>query len=219
MRHDEARKPFDSTFANAVIKVGEGRGFIIEQRISTAALKSNLIGNVRLRRFVERRLVVTAAHCLPHFPPCHGASLLEERTYGRLLGTLDAPKRRNVWAECLFADPIADIAILGCPDNQALGDEADAYDALTERTSVLGIGKTKSGRGWMLSLEGGWIPTRLEVRSGIGRESFYIDPTKPGQSGSPILNDAGRAIGVVTLGSGPQPVLTRNLPGWLLASL
>src|SRR5580700_2349124 len=106
MRHDEARKPFDSMFTNAVIKVGDGRGFVIEQRISTAVLKSKLTGRIRLRPFVERRLVVTAAHCLPHFPPCHGASLLEERTYGRLLGTLDAPKRRKVWAECLFVDPI-----------------------------------------------------------------------------------------------------------------
>lgn len=219
MRHDEARKPFDLTFTNAVIKVGDGRGFIIEQRISTAALKSKLIGRIRLRPFVEHRLVVTAAHCLPHFPPCHGASLLEERTYARLLGTLDAPKRHEVWTECLFADPIADVAILGCPDNQALAEEADAYDSLTEGTSVLKIGDARSGRGWVLSLDRHRSRTRLEMVSTTGGTSLFIEPTQGGQSGSPILNDAGLAIAVITLGSGPQPILTRNLPGWLLRTL
>jgi hypothetical protein len=231
MRHDEARKPFDSMFTNAVIKVGDGRGFVIEQRISTAVLKSKLTGRIRLRPFVERRLVVTAAHCLPHFPPCHGASLLEERTYGLLLGTLDAPKRRKVWAECLFVDPVADIAVLGCPDTQALGNEADKYELLIEGASVLRIGNAKSGLGWVLSLDRQWISTRLEVVSTVGGTSLFIDPTESGQSGSPILNNTGRAIGVVALGSetldlrsrehihertGPQPMLTRNLPGWLL---
>jgi hypothetical protein len=78
------------------------------------------------------RLVVTAAHCLPHFPPCHGASYLEERTYGKLLGPLgDKP---TVWAECLCADPIADIAVLGSPDNQALFDGAGALGYFAQPT-------------------------------------------------------------------------------------
>jgi len=38
-----------------------------------------------------------------------------DRTYKRLLGTLDA-KELTVWAECLFVDPIADLAVLGVPD-------------------------------------------------------------------------------------------------------
>lgn len=54
----------------AVIRVGDGRGFIVEHG--------------------HDRLVITAAHCLPEFPPCHGASFLEERTYGNLLGLLGA---------------------------------------------------------------------------------------------------------------------------------
>ena len=85
------------------MKVGDGRGFIIEAG--------------------DQRLVITAAHCLPHFPPCHGASYTEERTYPDFIGPLgeSAPK---VWAECLFADPVGDIAVLGSPDDQALYDEA-----------------------------------------------------------------------------------------------
>ena len=78
---------------SAVVTVGDGRGFVIKHR--------------------HDRLVVTAAHCLPRFPPCHGASYLEERTYSELLAPLGDDLA--VWAECLFADPIADIAVLGSP--------------------------------------------------------------------------------------------------------
>jgi len=35
-----------------------------------------------------------------------------------------------VWAECLFADPVADIAVLRSPDHQALSDKAAAYEGL-----------------------------------------------------------------------------------------
>jgi hypothetical protein len=91
--------------APSVIRVGAGRGFVIDRQ--------------------SNKLVLTAAHCLPVFPPCNGASLAEERTYENLLGRIG--EDAGVWAECLFADPIADVAILGPVDNQALPDRWDAY--------------------------------------------------------------------------------------------
>jgi hypothetical protein len=97
----------------AVVKVGDGgRGFVIEGK---------------------DRIVITAAHCLVAddrpFPPPHPWSCTAERTYPHLLGPLGKAKSK-VWAECLFADPIADIAVLGSPDNQELSDEAEAYEQL-----------------------------------------------------------------------------------------
>ena len=53
---------------SAIIRVGAGRGFVIEG--------------------VRGRLVITAAHCLPELPPAMSFSLLEERTYRNLLGGL-----------------------------------------------------------------------------------------------------------------------------------
>jgi hypothetical protein len=80
---------------SAVITVGEGgRGFIVQG---------------------DRHYVITAAHCLPEQPPPHSDSYLEERTY-KLLARLGAEP--DVFAECLFADPVADIAVLGPPDDQ-----------------------------------------------------------------------------------------------------
>ncbi len=88
----------------SILKVGDGRGFVVNGE--------------------RDRLVITAAHCLPRFPPCHAASYLEERTYAALLGVLGR-KKPTVWAECLFVDPVADIAVLGPPDDQELSDEYD----------------------------------------------------------------------------------------------
>jgi hypothetical protein len=52
----------------AVIQVGTGRGFVVEAQ--------------------DARLVITAGHCLPWFPPCHPAAYLNDRTYRDLLGPL-----------------------------------------------------------------------------------------------------------------------------------
>src|SRR5215471_15212424 len=83
---------------------GDGRGFVV------TAYRRQLVMDHQKREWrslkkQSKSLIVTAAHCLPFFPPCHGASYLQERTYENLIGPLgEAP---SVWAECLFADPIA----------------------------------------------------------------------------------------------------------------
>src|SRR5438270_14083641 len=92
----------------SIIRVGDGRGFVIERRAD--------------------RLIVTAAHCLPSFPPCMSFSDLHDRTYQGLLAPIgDEPL---VWTECLFVDPIGDIALLGPPDAQELSDQWDPYNKL-----------------------------------------------------------------------------------------
>lgn len=98
-----------------VVKVAEGRGFVIEHPVKIPPSSHPEHSTVR---FLKHRLVVTAAHCLPKLPPAHAAAFSSERTY-KLLGSLDGSKS-GVWAECLFADPVADIAVLGRPDDQAL---------------------------------------------------------------------------------------------------
>ncbi len=197
----------DTELVKAVVKVGDGRGFIIEAD--------------------DRHLVITAAHCLPHFPPCHGSSYTEERTYRDLIGPLceSAPK---VWAECLFADPVGDIAVLGSPDNQALYDEAIVYETLTTETPTLRIGEAQNeSPAWLLTLDGRW--TRCAIQH-VGGWPLWIEnaeePILGGMSGSPILNGDADAIGVVCLGGGsdldlpstggPNPRLTHSLPGWVL---
>jgi hypothetical protein len=215
-----------------IVKVGEGRGFIVEYRVKfrhpKSRLKQTRKSGLRTTGHVKNRLVVTAAHCLPKLPPSHAGAYSSDRTYD-LLGSLDGTKN-GVWAECLFVNPVADIAVLGCPDDQELGDQADLYNQLADAAPSLRIGTARTGRGWVLSLDGKWIRTSLEIFSGLGGVSLSIDPTLPGMSGSPVLNDAGRAVAVAVIGcetesksgklqnerAGPQPILSLELPGWLL---
>jgi len=118
-----------SQLTRAVLQVGDGlgRGFVVERR--------NYLGAVE-------RIIITAAHCPPRLPPPHEHLLAlppphpgrydEEALYLRILGPLGT-QSASVPACCLFVDPIADIAVLGQPDNQNLPDKADAYDRLGSR--------------------------------------------------------------------------------------
>lgn len=108
-------------WSKSVITVSKegGRGFVIEHH--------------------GTRYVLTAAHCLPKLPPAHPWSYTEERTFQDLLAPLG--ETPTVWAECLFVDPVADIAVLGQPDNQALGDQADAYDELVGWAVPMPVGE------------------------------------------------------------------------------
>lgn len=202
--------------ASAVIRVGGGRGFVIET-------VDRQIGDVK----IADRLVVTASHCLPALPPCDANAYLNEITYQSLLGPIGG--RTAVWAECLFVDPRADIAVLGCPDDQELGDQAEAYWELTESIDPLMIADAKHGApAWLLSLDGKWGKCTVQV----GARGMFIKDAHAGihggMSGSPILDGKGNAIGVVCCShsgvdglhtSGTQARLTNHLPAWLVRAL
>jgi hypothetical protein len=193
--------------ASGIVKVGDGRGFVVEGG--------------------HHRYVITAAHCLPELPIAYPASYLEERTYRSLLGPIGG--EREIWAECLFADPVGDIAVLGSPDDQELGEEADAYEALVDGAAPFSVADAPlAGSAWLCSLDGRWFPCRLKRCAGGPLWLFEArDGIVGGMSGSPVRDGDGRAIGVVSVSrgrnmeelhteGGPNPALTRNLPGWLL---
>src|SRR5439155_26312499 len=79
-----------------VITVGEGRGFVVEHRVE--------------------HLVVTASHCLPWLPSGFGIAYSDEHVYRNMLGPLGSAP--TVACECLFINPIADVAVLGVPSSQ-----------------------------------------------------------------------------------------------------
>lgn len=202
--------------SGAVIAVSGARGFVIAGAH-------------------ERRYVVTAAHCLPEMPPAQARATPAERTYAALLGPLMG--KRTIFAECLFADPVADIAVLGSPDGQALFGEARAYEDFIETIrpmpigdvgrarpgAVLPTGEAILGRpaarmpARLLSLDSQWFGCTVQAYPHglfIGCED---QPLRAGMSGSPILSADGNAIGVLSVSGGLNPFLARHLPGWLLS--
>lgn len=82
------------------------------------------------------------------------ASFGEEKTYRDLLGPID--EAATIWCECLFADPVSDVAILGEPDGQDCYDQSEAHLAFTEAATPIKIRQGKMGESaWVLGLDGG----------------------------------------------------------------
>ena len=174
------------TSTQVLVRVGDGRGFVVEERIGS-----------------RRRLVFTAAHCLPEFP----RTLLDRENWGEtirdILGPLGA--MRSVWAEILFADPISDFAVLGSPDHHELGPQADASEELVDLIRPVKVGGAIP---WDIP-----VPARLIALDGRPIEGvvrhlggwLYVDnltaPIEGGMSGSPVLNQAGEAIAFVSQSS------------------
>jgi hypothetical protein len=187
----------------AVLTVGEGRGFLVSVGYDT--------------------VVITAAHCLPHLPPPHPWSSTEERMYERLLGPVGEPP--SVSAECLFVDPIEDVALLVEHvehDDQVRSPEADAYTSLIrERCSVQIGAMTTAGPVWLLALNGEWLRCDATIR-GFEHPLSVDGPPEayaPGTSGSPVLDARGRAVALVSGGADLNPLLLDSLPLRILRDL
>jgi hypothetical protein len=212
--------------AGSVVRVGDGRGFIVHTD--------------------RANYVITAAHViasvdrggdLPSLPQPHLGRYLEEETYFKLIGARGA--KPKVTAACVFVDLIADLAVLGPPDNQELSDECEAYEAFTaalppfdiaappprSRLRLRGICGTPGNfvphkvtfPAHVLSLEGAWIDCCAANHGG----PLVIKPEKivvPGMSGSPLIGTTGAALGVIST-SNMAACLTNSLPGWLLRML
>jgi hypothetical protein len=207
---------------DGVVRVGGGRGFVVEHR----TLFDPGSGFHRVRR----KVIVTASHCLPRPPkmPCYS---YKETTFAKLLAPLG--EEPSVWAECLFFDPVADVAMFGELDSQELSDEWDDYYALVADRKPFALAAPNTGEGYILALDGtAWTPTPLRVFECMLGRSLSSGPIIAGQSGSPILDGQGRAVALVSVGteissngvktpheSGPQPILKNALPPWLLTTM
>ena len=72
-----------------------------------------------------------------------------------------------MWAECLFVDPISDLAVLGPPDNQELPDQAEKYEKLTELLSPISVADAKrKAPAWLRNLNGEWFRCTVEHANG-----------------------------------------------------
>ena len=185
-----------SVRTKSVVRVGRGgRGFVV-------------------RTIRDEKLIITVARCVPRLAMTISHSF--EHTYPRCVGAIDR-RDRPVTVECLFADPVADLAVLGPPVDDR------AYDAFLETRPGLPVGSVDLRRAecdaWMLSLTGEWFSCHLVARPRALMIVSAAERTENGMSGSPIVDDNGQAIGAVSSATGAsQPQLASQLPAWLLES-
>lgn len=193
---------------DAVVQISTGgRGFIVGSR---------------------KRFVVTASHCLPRLPAPDPGAYLAQRTFQALLGPLGASC--DVWAECVYADPVADLAVLAAPDAQHFAGEAKTYERLVAHRTPLHVAalllerKDKAsmpeaaeweGPGRLLSLDGQWFECRLRATRRLLWIGDKAQAFAGGMSGSPIADADGAAIGVLCT-TAANPILVQHLPRWLL---
>src|SRR4029077_9250832 len=123
------------------------------------------------------------------------------------------------------------LAVLAQPDNQELDPEADAYDDLLDTVDALAIGALMFRPEEHRLPDGGLITGRpkavapahlitldgklaLVTVASLGRAIWLpqgAELVASGMSGSPILDMAGAAIGVVSTGTAANPYLMGNL--------
>jgi hypothetical protein len=190
--------------SRAVLRVANGRGFVVED-------------------FRGKRYVITTActllDTLFHEDP------LNERAY-KLLAELGS--ELSTWAEIVFNDMVADLAVLRSPDIHTSREQTSDYSALLEKYEPLAIADApKDGDVRVMSSDGRWFDCRVE-RPGDSHAiwlSWTAEPVTSDMAGSPIVLLDGRAIGVVRDGVGTgvdegwtmNPNLVQDLPLRLLS--
>ena len=208
-------------FLSAIVSVGGGaRGFVVQPRR-------------------ERRYVITARHCLRMMPRSSfigafvgelvhsdheplarydggpGPWLLPKQ---RITRHQEAEFRRGAIAlQPILIHDTQDIAVLGVP-----GDDTEAYDAFVGSREALVLGPpprtTELFHAKLLSLDGAWFDCEAVWHTEHYPVVYIKEFAKPllkGMSGSPIIDDNGRAFGVVFkvgLLEGEAVCLVRCLP-------
>ncbi|MGJ5096742.1 hypothetical protein ACQR18_32010 [Bradyrhizobium oligotrophicum] len=201
----------------AIVRVGKGRGFMIGGGIVTTINWLSNPPEFKYPRFetIEQQNAQ---------PPS------EARIVGRLDGTLTAD------ADCVFADPISSVAILGGYSEEFRRIEHWEYRLPVHaplRPTFAGHGAVQDA--WFLSIDEKWVKCRVRTNYddlrfvGDDPDEWGGEPEIAGNlSGSPIIDEDGGAIGIILAPSkkkhrdqwfGHHVVLIRSLPGSYIASI
>ena len=189
-----------------IVTVGEGFGFVAEAENGD-------------------RIVITSFHCISS-ADFEGQDPLIDPVppiYSAQLGAFG--EKPTVWADCLFANPLVDLAILGSPDERG-PEDIERYYALVTGASSIGISEIPpNASGLLFSPHGEWFT--CTVSRHLDGPLWIKDAAEDipcGMSGSPIFSRTGAAVGILCSTdsrepSGPNARLMRDLPGWALRNL
>ena len=172
--------------------------------------------------------IVTAAHCIEW--SSEGAMPTFGDTFLEWVVTKSGKRFR---ATPIAMDPVSDIAVLGAPDNQVFGEDAEAFDEWMEATAPVPLAPKPppprhSLKARVLTHYDEWIDAKITNHSfsGVNSACMAIQTAKPikgGTSGGPVVDMRGRLLGVVSIISegqdppvGQLPIACLALPKWIL---
>jgi hypothetical protein len=172
--------------------------------------------------------VLTAAHCVTWSST--GGMVLGDHCLATVRTKTGSAFRMSIYA----VEPVADIAVLGKPDDQEFGEDADAFEAFCAVTRIVMVSADDFERSAPVSVsvlthKESWVEgtaTRFGPPSGPLRASVVFKAEQDiygGTSGGPVIDGAGRLVGIVSNAGGsggftrngtmPRPHLA--LPRWV----
>lgn len=187
---------------------------------------------------VRNKLVITAAHCISW--SSNGSMVLGDY----FIEEIEAEGGRELKLAPIIVEPMTDLAVLGSLDGQEFPLEDDAFDNFCEMTTPAKISRNPfradkvkiiqhqgfrplreyEFRIHIYTHEGCWIQGTASVRHDSPMMFVKTDHVvKGGTSGSPILNDYGELVGIVSTAwgesgverEGIHPIIRRALPVWI----
>ena len=168
----------------SVFKVGGGRGFLVND------------------------CIITAAHCLPNDLPI--GMCLEPEGYPILVESFDEARKAVMYP--VFVEPISDIAILRPFDD----DYQNWCDLVAGQTSFEIAWPDPSMRtSRVLSLAADkWLPFNAQVHPRYLRLDHDDEAIVPGMSGSPIITQDNKVVGLISM-SDAEACILPNITPWV----
>jgi len=171
----------------------------IKAKVAGATVKlSKLAGQGVL---VNGNIILTAAHCI-HYVMTGDTTLGE---WEDILNPIETNDGSRLLVQTYAVEAVADIAALGCPDDQAVSDDAEAFDIFCENTSPLQIcccefELSHPFQIFIYDHKEKWITgTAKQYRENAPHLHIIPDQKiEGGTSGSPVVNAIGELLGVVS---------------------
>jgi S1-C subfamily serine protease len=197
----------------------------IRRRVELATVQLSALGGQGV--LVEGGVVLTAAHCLGWDGT--GAMVLGDD----FIVEMTTREGHIVKAGIAAVEPVADIAVLSALDGQRFFDESDAFEAWAEAVGGLRVATDEYPLFEhvvvsVLSHTGAWLTGTVMLCDEYAASLAVEARVEGGTSGGPIVDAAGRLVGVVSVagdtpdgavqtGSCPRPHMA--LPVWVCRNL
>ena len=185
---------------------------------------------------VEGGFVLTAAHCVDVTIGDCGIDLF------KFSQRVETPDGSQLTLSVLAMEPAADLAVLGHPDADELGDKYDKFEKVCERTQPLSLNVREHKVQVQFDIhvfthKKTWLDGKATLTCpGAYRISINTNgPLEGGTSGGPIVNEHSELVAVVSHGGSYvtdvdgastdvnlpsiHPYLCRALPVWTLSEI